>query len=47
MGGSGDPEGRSGREVWRPEGNEGRRRHRKPKIDPRLKRWGITVVPVR
>ena len=29
-----------------PEGIRGRRKHKKGKVDPRLKRWGITVVPV-
>jgi len=29
-----------------PEGSGGHRRHKRAKIDPRLERWGITVVPL-
>jgi hypothetical protein len=47
--GSGDPEGIRGRrrhrKAARMRGTEIRELIR-PKIDPRLKRWGITVVPV-
>lgn len=32
--------------IGDPEGIQGRRKHIRQKIDPRLKRWGVTVVPV-